>query len=76
MAVETQVIKTVCCVCGLCGCGLEVTVQNGKVMKVDGDKAHPESKGAQCPKCRAPIEILYLPGRRTYPMKRVKLAAL
>jgi anaerobic selenocysteine-containing dehydrogenase len=55
---------------------LEVTVQNGKVMKVDGDKAHPESKGAQCPKCRAPIEILYLPDRRTYPMKRVKLAAL
>jgi len=71
MAIETQVVKTVCCVCGLCGCGLEVTAQNGKVMKVDGDKAHPESKGALCPKGRAAMEILYSPDRLKYPMKRV-----
>jgi anaerobic selenocysteine-containing dehydrogenase len=68
---DTKVIKTVCCVCGLCGCGIEVTVEDGKVVKVEGDKSHPESKGALCVKGRAIPEILYSPNRLQYPMKRV-----
>ena len=65
-----RTLKTVCNLCGLCGCGMEVTVEDGKVVKVRGDKEHPESRGSLCAKGRAMIEILYSPDRLKYPLKR------
>ncbi len=67
----TKIIKTVCCLCGLSGCGMDVTVEDGKVVKVSGDKDHPESKGALCIKGLAAMEILYSPNRLKYPLKRI-----
>jgi len=62
--------KTVCNLCGLSGCGMEMTVKDGKVVKVEGDKDHPENRGALCPKGRAIVDILYSPDRLKYPLKR------
>lgn len=60
--------------CALCyhSCGMEVTVDNGKAIQVEGQKDHPLNKGYLCPKGRAAIEHLYHPDRLKYPLKKVK----
>ena len=63
--------KTVCSLCGLAGCGMEVTVEDEKIVKVEGDKDHPDNRGALCVKGRAAMEILYAADRLQYPLKRV-----
>jgi anaerobic selenocysteine-containing dehydrogenase len=50
---------------------MEVTVDNGKVIKVEGQKDHPLNKGYLCPKGRAAIEHLYHPDRLKYPLKKL-----
>lgn len=66
-----KTIKTVCSICGLAGCGMEVTVEDEKVVKVEGDKTHPENRGALCIKGHAAMDILYAPDRLEYPLKRI-----
>lgn len=59
--------------CALCyhSCGVEVTVEDGRVVKVEGQKSHPVNKGMLCPKGEVMIEHLYHPDRLKYPMKKV-----
>ncbi len=59
--------------CALCyhSCGVEVTVEDGKVVKVEGQKSHPVNKGMLCPKGETMIEHLYHTDRLKYPMKKV-----
>ncbi len=59
--------------CALCyhSCGMEVTVDNGKVVKIEGQKDHPLNKGYLCPKGRTAIEHLYHPDRLKYPLKKI-----
>ena len=64
--------KTVCNLCGRTGCGLLVTVEDGKITNVEGDKTHPESKGILCPKGRNVLDILYSSDRLMYPMMKIK----
>jgi anaerobic selenocysteine-containing dehydrogenase len=58
--------------CALCyhSCGVEVTIRNGKVVEVRGQKSHPLNKGRLCPKGEAMIEHLYHPDRLKYPLKK------
>ena len=60
--------------CALCyhSCGVEVTVKDGKVVKVKGQASHPVNKGKLCPKGEAMIDHLYHPDRLKYPLKKVK----
>ncbi len=60
--------------CALCyhSCGMKVTVENGKVVKVEGQKSHPLNNGELCPKGEAAIEHLYHPDRLRYPLKKVR----
>jgi anaerobic selenocysteine-containing dehydrogenase len=67
---DQKVVKTVCNLCGLSGCGIEITIQDGKAVEVKWDKDHPESRGILCPKGHAVIDILYSPDRLKYPLKR------
>jgi len=59
--------------CALCyqSCGLEVTVEDGKVVQVRGQKTHPLNKGEICPKGEALIDQIYHPERLKYPLKKV-----
>jgi anaerobic selenocysteine-containing dehydrogenase len=41
--------KTACILCSL-NCGLKVEIENGKFIKIQGDEAHPISKGYICQK--------------------------
>lgn len=54
------------------GCGLILTVKDGKVAKVEGDPSHPISQGRLCVRCLAIDEVIYHPDRVIYPMKRAR----
>ncbi|MEM1645582.1 MAG: molybdopterin-dependent oxidoreductase [Ignisphaera sp.] len=65
------VIRTVCQGCH-CECGVLVTVNNGKIIKIDGDPNHPMNKGFICIKGRTYHERVYHPQRILYPLKHNK----
>ncbi|MBN1547554.1 MAG: molybdopterin-dependent oxidoreductase [Syntrophaceae bacterium] len=68
MASET--VKSTCGFC-LAGCGVLVTVEDGKVVDVKGDPDHPTNKGALCVVGNSSLEYLQSPERLTRPLKRV-----
>lgn len=65
-----QVIRTVCRNCHG-GCGVFVTVQDGKAVDIAGDFSCPTNLGYLCPKGRASISYTNSPERVIYPMRRV-----
>ena len=52
-------------------CGLEIKVQQGKILSITGDKDDPFSQGHMCPKAMALKEIHEDPDRLRHPVKRV-----
>ena len=58
--------------CNLCEaiCGLTITVDNGTVTSIEGDKNDPLSKGYICPKAFALKDVYEDPNRLKYPLKR------
>lgn len=62
-------------ICAICSpaphCGLTCYVKDGELIKVDGWKEHPDSKGGMCTKGRSNREWLYRKDRILYPLKRV-----
>jgi anaerobic selenocysteine-containing dehydrogenase len=59
--------------CGICqiGCGILVHVDNGRVIKIEGDPESPLNEGVLCSKGLASLEYLYHPDRLKHPLKRV-----
>jgi len=53
------------------GCGVEVHVKDGKVVKVEGMDDHPWYQGRLCPRALAMTQYIYHPDRLKHPMKRV-----
>jgi len=66
----TRVVKAVCYPCHS-NCGVLVHVQDGRVIKIEGDPDHPENEGAMCVRGLSFMQLLYHPDRIKYPMKRV-----
>jgi anaerobic selenocysteine-containing dehydrogenase len=58
--------------CNLCEamCGLEIRVENGKILKIEGDKNDPFSRGHICPKAVALKDIYEDPNRLKFPVRR------
>jgi len=52
-------------------CGLLVTVENGRAVKVAGDPDHPFTRGTLCPKMAHYERTVHSPKRLTTPLKRV-----
>src|SRR5262245_38157604 len=52
-------------------CSLEVRVEDGRVVKVDGSRLNPITEGFICSKVRKLPELLYGPERLLYPARRV-----
>jgi len=52
-------------------CSLEVRVEDGRVVKVDGSRLNPITEGFICSKVRRLPEYLYGPVRLLYPARRV-----
>jgi formate dehydrogenase major subunit len=61
--------ETVCPYCGV-GCGIAVTISDGKPIKVAGVKDHPVSRGHLCAKGLAALDILASKDRLIHPMRR------
>ena len=62
--------KTSCVLCGQ-NCGLEVTTEGSKIIKVRGDKENPRSKGYVCRKGASIAYFQNNPERLKFPLKRV-----
>lgn len=68
--VGSEVYRTHCARMDHGGCGLRVTVKEGRVVKIQGDPDSPVSHGYVCPKGLASVERLYHPDRLVHPLVR------
>ena len=62
--------RVVCCACAQ-QCGLLVHLEEGRIVRLTGDREHPSSQGFICPKGARANEIHYEPTRVHLPLKRV-----
>ena len=53
-------------------CGVLITVEDGKATRIQGDPAHPVTRGFLCAKVAKYLDRVYSPDRVLYPMKRVR----
>ncbi len=67
---DTETIRSAC---GLCasGCGVLVTVEEGRAVGIKGDPESPPNRGRLCRIGLASLEYLYSPDRLTQPLKRI-----
>jgi len=63
-------IRTACRGCGKMECGVWVTVENGRAVKVEGDESAFQSRGNCCTKSQASIQASYHPDRLKWPLIR------
>lgn len=68
---ELQVIRAVCPHDCPDTCGMLVTVENGKAIKLRGDPDHPFTKGFLCQKVNRYLDRVYHPERLLYPQIRI-----
>lgn len=68
---ETGVFPSVCSLDCPDQCGLLIHKEAGKIVKIEGDPAHPVTQGAICNKVRHMTGRIYDPNRLRYPMKRI-----
>jgi len=52
-------------------CGVLITVENARATRIQGDPAHPVTRGFLCAKVAKYIERVYAPDRLLYPMRRI-----
>lgn len=65
----SEIVKTACGICPF-SCGMDVELEEGKIVRVSGMKEHPVNKGRLCPKGAASVEYVYSQDRLKYPLKR------
>ena len=68
-----KVVKSICQMCGTTygACGIDVHVEDNKIIKIEGTKGHPVNDGRLCAKGLAAVQLVYDPNRLLYPMKRI-----
>src|SRR5690348_5682448 len=52
-------------------CGVLITIEDGRATKIQGDPAHPVTRGFLCAKVAKYLDRVYSPDRVFYPMKRI-----
>jgi molybdopterin guanine dinucleotide-containing S/N-oxide reductase-like protein len=52
-------------------CGVLITVDDGRATRIQGDPAHPVTRGFLCAKVAKYLDRVYSPDRVLYPMRRV-----
>jgi len=67
--IDNGTIPTICRQCDM-HCGIQAVVENGRIAKITGMKAHPQNRGRLCPKGPAAIDIVYHPERLLKPLKK------
>jgi anaerobic selenocysteine-containing dehydrogenase len=69
MSAARQVAQTLCRMCDD-HCALNVYMEEGRVVDIDGFKGHPWNLGRLCSKGRAAVDLVYHPDRLWKPLKR------
>ncbi|WP_270298131.1 hypothetical protein [Eggerthella sinensis] len=64
---EIKRVRTCCRGCGKMECGVWVTVQDGRAVKVEGDQSSFQSSGNCCGKSQSSIQAAYHPDRIYHP---------
>ena len=67
---DVKRVRSCCRACGKMECGVWVTVQNGRAIRVEGDESAFQSMGNCCNKSHSSIQAAYHPDRLYHPMKR------
>ena len=65
-----MIVKSFCARMDHGGCGLLIHVEDGKIVRVEGDPDSPLNQGTMCAKGIAQVERLNHPDRLRYPLKR------
>jgi anaerobic selenocysteine-containing dehydrogenase len=52
-------------------CGVLITIENGRAIKIQGDPAHPVTHGFLCAKVAKYLDRVYSPQRVLYPLRRI-----
>lgn len=65
-----RLIKTVCGMCGGDNCGIDVTLDGDRIVKITGSADSPMNQGLLCPQARASIELTYSEERLNHPLVR------
>ena len=66
---KSSVVKTACGMCYI-GCGLNVYLENGVPVGIEGNPDNPQNRGKMCAKGKAGLMNLYNPNRVKAPLKR------
>lgn len=66
---KTEIKRSICTFCAG-NCGVLVHVKDGRVVKVEGNKEHPISRGFVCQRVAYAPKWLYHPEHLNYPLKR------
>ncbi len=53
-------------------CGVLITVEDDRATRIQGDPAHPVTRGFLCAKVAKYLDRVYSPDRVLYPMRRVR----
>jgi anaerobic selenocysteine-containing dehydrogenase len=67
---DTAILKSVCRSCHG-GCGVLLHVSDGRLIKVEGDRASPLNHGRLCPIGTVTVDLVYHPKRLQFPMRRL-----
>lgn len=67
---ERQAVPSSCLQC-VAVCGIIGYVEDGRLVKIEGNPEHPNNRGRLCPKGQAGVNQVYDPDRILYPLKRV-----
>ena len=65
-----EIVKTVCGMCGNDTCGIEVIVEDHRVVRIKGNPEMPLNDGRLCVQSQAAMELLADPNRLSYPLRR------
>ncbi len=68
---ERETVQTLCRMCDD-RCAINVYLEDGKIVDIDGYKEHPWNRGRLCVKARAAVDMVYHPERLLKPLKRTK----
>ena len=71
MASDTRIVRAACPHDCPDTCAMQITVEDGRAVKVRGAEDHPFTHGALCTKVAHYLDRVYSPERLTHPMKRV-----
>jgi anaerobic selenocysteine-containing dehydrogenase len=66
---QSECVPTVCKICPA-GCGVLARVVDDRVVKIEGNPAHPLNQGKPCPRAQAALQVLYDPDRVQSPLRR------